>query len=576
MHIKGWIQALSAKQRSLSFILLFLCILALLKILWIFIADVTFLARGAIDDDTTIYFIVGRGILNGLQPYVDLFESKPPGIFLLSAFSLFFTQTDSLAVFLNIFQFLLFPLLLTAVAFYEVRSIPSRFWQAISLLAAFLTGIVLMLYLEVRSGTVETEAFGSFFSLLYALSIYKEPQKYYAKCTLVSAMLLLCSIGFKETFLPINFAVSILLVRRWSHFIKSFVLPLSIAVVIGVLFLFFLGYFYAYFSVYLPAMILRTVTDIPPMILSITPYPVFINLSKGFQEAPFLVVLIASLWSLFPIFKQEKNCKPLTILLCGLTLVLSFIMLIYVGITSVRLYALLTGMSVSYFNPFVPEWFAWLFFFPVLVYLYFWQYKQKLLWSTIVAIVVLYIVNFTAVVAGASGNHFSAAVPVYAVLALICVRYMSTTRSVLLGCIILSTILITAFSYRTQAQHLGYLQASLPKSHSQVERFDAMLDACKIERYYAFDHQPMYLSTHSFWGPLPIISNYTYLGEDHPLVQQTLENLVEKNQVFLLRSGTAINPFFVALLQKQFTQEFPECARSYLPLEGLELWFRQH
>jgi hypothetical protein len=38
--------------------------------------------------DTHIYLTVGRGLLNGLKPYVDLFETKPPGIFFLSAFSL--------------------------------------------------------------------------------------------------------------------------------------------------------------------------------------------------------------------------------------------------------------------------------------------------------------------------------------------------------------------------------------------------------------------------------------------------------------------------------------------------------
>lgn len=35
--------------------------------------------------DAYIFLAVGRGIMNGLRPYVDLFESKPPGIFILAA-----------------------------------------------------------------------------------------------------------------------------------------------------------------------------------------------------------------------------------------------------------------------------------------------------------------------------------------------------------------------------------------------------------------------------------------------------------------------------------------------------------
>src|SRR4051794_25138269 len=38
--------------------------------------------------DSAIYFTIGRGIVHGLVPYRDLFETKPPGVFLLAALSL--------------------------------------------------------------------------------------------------------------------------------------------------------------------------------------------------------------------------------------------------------------------------------------------------------------------------------------------------------------------------------------------------------------------------------------------------------------------------------------------------------
>src|SRR5262249_53570701 len=45
-------------------------------------------AQGFLSPDVLIYLTIGKGMLNGLHVYRDLFESKPPGIFLLSAISL--------------------------------------------------------------------------------------------------------------------------------------------------------------------------------------------------------------------------------------------------------------------------------------------------------------------------------------------------------------------------------------------------------------------------------------------------------------------------------------------------------
>ena len=52
--------------------------------------------RVRISGDLNLYFSVGRGLLNHLQPYADLFEDKPPGIFFLSALSLALTGDNKL------------------------------------------------------------------------------------------------------------------------------------------------------------------------------------------------------------------------------------------------------------------------------------------------------------------------------------------------------------------------------------------------------------------------------------------------------------------------------------------------
>ena len=60
--------------------------------------------------DDPLYWAVGRGILNGLKPYIDLFENKPPGIFWLSALSMKLTGG---VYAMNIFSFIC--LLITAL-----------------------------------------------------------------------------------------------------------------------------------------------------------------------------------------------------------------------------------------------------------------------------------------------------------------------------------------------------------------------------------------------------------------------------------------------------------------------------
>src|SRR3989344_1885328 len=61
--------------------------------------------------DTFLLAAVGRGILNGLIPYADLFEAKGPGSFLTSAFSLALFEDLTFFHILKIALIICFPLL---------------------------------------------------------------------------------------------------------------------------------------------------------------------------------------------------------------------------------------------------------------------------------------------------------------------------------------------------------------------------------------------------------------------------------------------------------------------------------
>src|SRR3989338_6930341 len=67
---------------------------------------------GSYDRDVNIYLAVGRGILNGLTPYRDLFETKAPGIFLLSALTLWLFNGATLLLWVEAALLALLPLII--------------------------------------------------------------------------------------------------------------------------------------------------------------------------------------------------------------------------------------------------------------------------------------------------------------------------------------------------------------------------------------------------------------------------------------------------------------------------------
>src|SRR3989344_2498866 len=71
--------------------------------------------------DTTLYIAVGRGILNGLTPYADLYENKPPGIFLMSALSLWLTGGRVLGSVFQTIAIVGIPIMLALVTLRTLR-----------------------------------------------------------------------------------------------------------------------------------------------------------------------------------------------------------------------------------------------------------------------------------------------------------------------------------------------------------------------------------------------------------------------------------------------------------------------
>ncbi|HNX14759.1 MAG TPA: hypothetical protein PK854_10360 [Oscillospiraceae bacterium] len=180
--------------------------------------------------DDPMYWAIGRGILNGLTPYVDLFETKPPGIYWMSALTLKLTGG---VYAMNVFSF--FCLLITGfipsigTAILCRKRNCSRRTSALILFTSLLFGMMLALYAQSRSGYIQIEAFGSMFVCLYLLLIFdadNQKLKFWSPSVIASGLLLACAGLLKEPFVPVAVGVSLLFAGDLRGVLYKTVFPL--------------------------------------------------------------------------------------------------------------------------------------------------------------------------------------------------------------------------------------------------------------------------------------------------------------------------------------------------------------
>ena len=210
--------------------------------------------------DTTMYYAIGKGMTQGLKPYVDMFETKPPMIFFLSAISYGLTKDYYLC---NLFSFFclllttLTPALCIGVTLWKQKEKSPLVWT-LCLLASLTVGLLIGGYDQLRSGEVQVELFGAFFILAYLLlarSIRIEKAQPYSPKIIFSALLLMVGVLFKEPFILIAFTGGLLLCKNAKDWLYRFVLPCMYGSVAGVLLLTVTGTLFPYLTAYLPHML---------------------------------------------------------------------------------------------------------------------------------------------------------------------------------------------------------------------------------------------------------------------------------------------------------------------------------
>lgn len=187
--------------------------------------------------DANIYWTIGRGIVNGISPYTGLFENKPPGIFILSALSFYFFDSPILT---HITQVLV--LLIIAIIPLLAYVLHSKEKSIFALAFSTMLGLLLSLYSHERSGLVQVESFGAAFGALAVLLMLSSFEKCKILKILGISLCMLISCGFKEPLLFPILGTSFILCKNIKDWALKFVLPLFIALCLGVIALFSLGW----------------------------------------------------------------------------------------------------------------------------------------------------------------------------------------------------------------------------------------------------------------------------------------------------------------------------------------------
>lgn len=501
--------------------ILWMCFAIVALLIWKLLLQASLLLHGTRSDNATLYWAMGRAMLNGREIYGQIFENKPPGIFLLSAGSLWFTGGTTLGNIVNTGILLGWPLAVAYGVWNRSRALehmPHLIWATLG----FLLGGMLGIFSVSHAGGWETEYLGSFFAGMYALSIL--PSRPSWKHTILQTALLLCAIGLKEPFLLITLASAILLCQDRKAWMRQWLLPVVLALLIGTTVLFVLGIADGYTGIYLPLMLAKRVGGgLPLWIRAISLHRVAIHLWEFSipMALSAATLLVANFLLMFRLNKKSKKGLPLL-----LGLVLTFLAIGAGGDYQTHHFVLVA---------------------PFLLVLFLRLQKS----------------NPETSLVHLPQNHSI----VFAALALPLVLFS-----------LLSPIPKT----RALLQNLNEQERALKED---ATRIDAILDACALEGYFFVQGLPIYGYTRHTPENFFLFAALEHTLRYSPaVVERTAQNLANAKVLVLSKRGYTAHTIsveeseFAALVQRyildRFSQESPSCAATLPRPKHHSLLFR--
>lgn len=537
---------------------------------------------GAMDRDAAIYVTVGRGILNGLRPYADLFESKPPVVYLIMAFSLLVSGGTLLASVLSCVCFLL-PIVGFPLYAYRNSRGNGDLWSSFLVAAVGISlGTLLTLYWEGKSSALQTEVFAVGASLSYFFTLLGDNEGRRLQKHDILRVLFLFLAGFtREPVLISTVAGALLLIPR-EKLLRRLVLPILAAGLLGIFLLLVLGWAPAFFHSYLPAMLhgrVEASNDTPLFLRVFTVrrlYAEMIAYNKSSLIFGYMIAVFALLYSwmksddlvhasrYFVLSAVATLLALLAVFFAEAPVIVWYLKtvlgadVVYIPLTSMVIRALLCMGGIA-----------------VIAYV---EGVGKILHS-VGPLTVSIMLGALAIGTGDySGNHYAFAVPLYAALCLCFLGFAaSNPQSLLLPAVGLLASL-ACVTYAPSPDHLTYLHDQLLQRKSvhagQVQKVDGLMDACGYDRYINVGTVEMLaFARHSPAGPLVVPQFHSYLPPDHPLKKATARRTMETS-IIISANEDMLQKDYAPILPA-FTDTPPDCASPFLPIEGIRVLFRK-
>lgn len=588
-------------RRILQGILVFLCAAVAVDALWQLLSLLWFEMQPIHHGwDGLMYTAVGRGIVNGLVPYRDLFEFKPPGIFLVSAASLWLFDDIRLG---NILQGLcyigVFLLILSPFLRIRLRHLPLSHWC--TGLGGIAFAVLLIRYMGERAGHFQTESFGAVFTLGFLVATFFLRKSNY-RTTLGAALLLALAIGMKETFVAITLAGS-LMILPLREIPKKFLLPLLCALALGTIVLLMLGYLEPYLSIYLPEMMHGRA--------SFNPFPLWVLAFLGEQ-------ILQDLWSFSPYLVLSALLCTL-LCLCGMADVWKnrakqIALLLFVSI-STALYVTWEGVLAaaasrqrSFDQILLPTDPLYLqtvlgvtgYAITVWIFLHLFLKKedaQQVFVCTLQYAAALILCIISILAGGMLQQQFGALIPLLALPWIVCTQLLLTKRlpraaqSALFLALALAVIGVWNTPRPDYAQMLYERQEAEAHMRISAEQIDQLMTACGYERYVIFGQPnvPYGFTKHSPYGPAFARTSFTFpvkwRAPPIPYLQETYrEHLRSADFVIAKRihvdgnwqiDATDIPDDVWKEYADHFSAEPPPCAAPFVAYDDLAFRFRK-
>ena len=463
------------------------------------------IGSGYLSGDALIFQTVGRGILNGITPWSGLFETKPPLVFILPAVSLKLFGDQALVKIVQGIVLLLIPIFTVLPAVLLVQEASPRVRRMVTGIAA-LFGILMANYAGNQAGYALAESHGAGFGVAFiAVVAAGWLNTSWRKQSLLLGVLLLLATGFKEPFVFSILGGTILFTGRWSDLGKTFVVPVLIAAVVGVLCLLLLGWFGAFFGTYLPHMLGFHVFqhDLPVWIRALELHRYMEN---AWVYSPFFAMSLVLLWVAPPVLVWMRGG---TSLYSRIGFLLRWAIGTYVTLLSV-------AMGGDFY-----------------------------------------------------GHHFIFALPFYVALFLYILPHVvlhiswkpeRIAASLFAGLLVLSALMDTQLSFADLADH-GQDQERDMRTVAAL--IDDSMDRCGYDRYLQLIPRgggPFAYTEHSPYGPI-FVHYARFIGANKEYQRQYLDALQEA-PLMLLRDleSSNLSEFAQQYVRVHYTENPPACA----------------